>query len=250
MSRMPVLFTTVFTSLCLFAVAVSLGQTTKPAATATPTTNPANNAGNMDTHLSDASYGIGFSMGKQLADAPFKLDIDRIVQGLRDANAGKPSAIPEAQIRAAMDKLQNDAATGAEGKAREQGDANIKAGDAYRAENGKKKGVTTTASGLQIETLTAGTGETPKATDKVKVHYTGKLIDGTTFDSSVDRGEPITFPLNGVIAGWGEGLQLMKVGGKARLVIPPSLAYGAGGTGPIPPNSTLVFEVQLLSIEK
>ena len=110
--------------------------------------------------------------------------------------------------------------------------------------------MTTTASGLQIETLVAGTGETPKATDKVKVHYTGKLIDGTKFDSSIDRGEPITFPLNGVIKGWGEGLQLMKVGGKARLVIPPSLAYGADGTGPIPPNATLVFEVELLSIEK
>ena len=204
----------------------------------------------MDTHLSDASYGIGYNMGKQLSQAPFKLDVDRIVQGLRDANGGKPSAVAEAQIRAAMEKLQTDAATAAEAKARDTGDANVKAGDAYRAENGKKKGVTTTASGLQIETLTAGTGETPKATDKVKVHYTGTLIDGTKFDSSIDRGEPITFPLNGVIKGWGEGLQLMKVGGKARLVIPPSLGYGAEGTGPIPANATLVFEVQLLSIEK
>jgi FKBP-type peptidyl-prolyl cis-trans isomerase len=201
--------------------------------------------------LTDASYGIGYNMGKQLADAPFKLDVDQIVKGLRDANAGKPSAVPEAQVHAAMEKLQTDAAAGAEAKARESGDANIKAGDAYRAENGKKKGVTTTASGLQIETLVAGTGDTPKATDKVKVHYTGTLIDGTKFDSSIDRGEPITFPLNGVIKGWGEGLQLMKVGGKARLVIPPSLGYGAEGAGgTIPPNATLVFEVQLISIEK
>jgi FKBP-type peptidyl-prolyl cis-trans isomerase len=245
MSRSPVLATTLFTTFIFIATAVSFGQTTKPATTP-PTTNPAN----MDTHLSDASYGIGFNMGKQLAGAPFKLDIDKIVQGLRDANGGKPSAIPEAQVRAAMEKLQNDAAAGAEAKARDAGDVNVKAGDAYRAENGKKKGVTTTASGLQIETLTAGTGESPKATDKVKVHYTGTLIDGTKFDSSVDRGEPITFPLNGVIKGWGEGLQLMKVGEKARLVIPPSLAYGAEGTGPIPPNATLVFEVQLISIEK
>jgi FKBP-type peptidyl-prolyl cis-trans isomerase len=204
----------------------------------------------MDTHLSDASYGIGFNMGRQLAQAPFKLDVDRLIQGVRDANAGKPSAVPEAQLRAAMEKLQSDAAAGAEAKAREGGDANIKAGDAYRAENGKKKGVTTTASGLQIETLVVGTGDSPKATDKVKVHYTGTLIDGTKFDSSVDRGEPITFPLDGVIKGWGEGLQLMKVGGKARLVIPPSLAYGPDGQGPIPGNATLVFEVQLISIEK
>jgi FKBP-type peptidyl-prolyl cis-trans isomerase len=235
-----------FAALYLFVATVSLGQTTQPAATPPATTNPSN----MDTQLSDASYGIGFNMGKQLSQAPFKLDIDRIVQGLRDANAGKPSAVPEAQIHAAMDKLQSEAAAGAEAKARDQGDVNIKAGDAYRAENGKKAGVTTTASGLQIETLVAGTGETPKATDKVKVHYTGTLIDGTKFDSSIDRGEPITFPLNGVIKGWGEGLQLMKVGGKARLVIPPSLGYGTDGTGPIPPNATLVFEVQLISIEK
>jgi FKBP-type peptidyl-prolyl cis-trans isomerase len=233
-------------SFALLVAAVGRGQTTQPAAGATPTTNPSN----MDTKLSDASYGIGFNMGKQLAGAPFKLDVDRIVAGLRDAHGGKPSAVPEAQVRAALDDLQQQAGAADEAKAREQGDTNVKAGDAYRLENGKKPNVRTTASGLQIETLTAGTGATPAATDKVKVHYTGTLIDGTKFDSSVDRGEPITFPLNGVIKGWGEGLQLMKVGEKARLVIPPSLGYGPGGTGPIPPNATLVFEVQLLSIEK
>jgi FKBP-type peptidyl-prolyl cis-trans isomerase len=244
-----------FTAFCLSAATLSLGQTnpsaaTQPAVTASATTNPSNNSGTMDNTLSDASYGIGFNMGNQLSNAPFKLDIDRIVQGLRDASAGKPSAVPEAQVHAAMDVLQKQAAAGAEAKARESGDVNIKAGDAYREQNGKKAGVTTTASGLQIETLVAGTGDSPKATDKVKVHYVGTLIDGTKFDSSIDRGEPITFPLNGVIKGWGEGLQLMKVGGKARLVIPPSLGYGPDGTGPIPPNATLVFEVQLISIEK
>ena len=232
-------------TLCLFTTTVTMGQTTQPAAAAA-TTNPTH----MDTHLSDASYGIGFNMGSQLAQAPFKLDVEQVVKGLRDASGGKPAAVPEAQVRAALDSLQSEAAAGAEAKARESGDANVKAGDAYRAENGKKAGVTTTASGLQIETLTAGTGASPKATDKVKVHYVGTLIDGTKFDSSIDRGEPITFALDGVIKGWGEGLQLMKVGGKARLVIPPSLGYGPQGTGPIPPNATLVFEVQLLSIEK
>jgi FKBP-type peptidyl-prolyl cis-trans isomerase len=238
-----------FTIVCLFIAAVSLVQTHASADSAQATTKPATPT-TMDTHLGDASYGIGFNMGKQLSQAPFKLDIDQVIQGLRDANGGKPSAVPEAQIHAALEKLQTEAAAGAEAKAREQGDVNIKAGDAYRIENGKKKGVTTTASGLQIETLTAGTGDTPKASDKVKVHYVGTLIDGTKFDSSIDRGEPITFPLDGVIKGWGEGLQLMKVGGKARLVIPPGLAYGPEGSGPIPPNATLVFEVQLLSIEK
>jgi len=124
MSRTLVLFTT----LCVFAATVSQGQTTQPAATPPATTNPNNNSVNMDTHLSDASYGIGFNMGKQLSQAPFKLDVDRLVQGLRDANAGKPSAVPEAQIREAMEKLQSEAAAGGEAKAREQGDVNVKAG--------------------------------------------------------------------------------------------------------------------------
>ncbi len=232
-------------TLPFLTAALSVGHTTSSAAAAPPTTKPTN----MDTHLHDASYGIGFNMGRQLAGAPFKLDVEQVVAGLRDAAGGKPSAVPEAQVRAALETLQT-AAAGADAPAGQDADANVKAGDAYRAENGKKHGVTTTPSGLQIETLTAGTGESPKATDKVKVHYVGTLIDGTKFDSSIDRGEPITFPLNGVIKGWGEGLQLMKVGGKARLVIPPGLGYGAQGTGPIPPNATLVFEVQLLSIEK
>jgi len=255
-----------FAIVSLFASSVGMAQTTKPAAAASAATNPqatnpqatnpqatnppTTNPATMDTHLGDASYGIGFNMGKQLTQAPFKLDVDRLVQGLRDANGGKPAAVSEAQVRAALDALEKDAANQAEAKAREAGDANIKAGDAYRAENAKKKGVTTTKSGLQIETLTEGTGESPKPTDSVKVHYTGTLIDGTKFDSSIDRGEPITFALDKVIKGWTEGLQLMKVGGKARLVIPPSLGYGAKGSGPIPGNSTLVFEVQLLSIEK
>jgi FKBP-type peptidyl-prolyl cis-trans isomerase len=178
------------------------------------------------------------------------MDVERLIQGLRDGNDGKPSAVSEAAIRDAMAKLQQEATAGADAKAKVEGEANLKAGDAYRAENGKKAGVKTTASGLQIETLVAGTGESPKLTDKVKVHYTGTLLDGTKFDSSIDRGEPATFPLDGVIKGWGEGLQLMKTGGKARLVIPPTIGYGAGGSGPIPPNATLVFEVQLLEIVK
>jgi len=224
---------------CLTTVfAMAQEPTTLP--TTLPTTTEAG------AHVGDASYGIGYNFGKQLSQAPFKLDVDRLIEGVRDGNGGKASTVPEAQVRAAFEKIEQDAAANAEA----QGDVNLKAGEAYRTENGKKPGVTTTASGLQIENLTAGTGESPMATDKVKVHYTGTLIDGTKFDSSVDRGEPITFPLNGVIKGWGEGLQLMKVGGKSRLVIPPTIGYGPGGSGPIPPNATLVFEVELISIEK
>ncbi len=124
-------------------------------------------------------------------------------------------------------------------------------GETFLAANAKKDGVKTTASGLQYMVLKSGTGETPKATDKVKVHYHGTLIDGTVFDSSVQRGEPITFPVTGVIPGWIEALQLMKVGDKWKLFIPAKLAYGEQSPSPaIPPNSVLIFEVELLGIEK
>ncbi|HEV7302131.1 MAG TPA: FKBP-type peptidyl-prolyl cis-trans isomerase [Tepidisphaeraceae bacterium] len=230
---------------------VAMGQTTTQApATTSPTTGPAaTTQETMKNDLNDASYGIGYSMGQQLAQAPFKLDVDRIVEGLRDSVGGKAAAVPEPQLRAAMQRLQEQAATAGEANAKAQGAANAEAGEAFRAANAKKPGVTTTASGLQIEKTTEGDGASPKPTDTVKVHYTGTLIDGTKFDSSVDRGEPISFPLNGVIPGWTEGLQLMKVGGKAKLVIPPALGYGASGQGPIPPNATLVFDVELLGIE-
>lgn len=237
---------TAFTVITLAAASVVLAQDNMSTPTTTPTTNPTT----QKSHLTTASYGIGYDMGRNISQAPFKLEVEQIIAGLRDSMAKKPSAIPEAELQAAMMQLQQEAMAGAEAAAREQGNANVKAGDDFRDANGKKEGVKTTASGLQIETITEGNGDSPKATDKVKVHYTGTLIDGTKFDSSVDRGEPISFPLNGVIPGWTEGLQLMKVGGKSRLVIPPAIGYGPAGSGPIPPNSTLVFEVELLGIEK
>jgi FKBP-type peptidyl-prolyl cis-trans isomerase len=125
------------------------------------------------------------------------------------------------------------------------------AGEKFLAENGKREGVKTTASGLQYEVMAEGSGAVPKATDKVTVHYKGTLIDGTEFDSSYSRGQPVTFPLGNVIPGWTEGLQLVKAGGKARLFIPSSLAYGERGAGAkIGPNEALVFEVELIAIEK
>lgn len=121
-------------------------------------------------------------------------------------------------------------------------------GQQYMSENAKREGVKTTESGLQYEVITEGDGKSPTATDTVLVHYKGTLIDGTEFDSSYKRGEPIEFPLNRVIPGWTEGVQLMKEGAKYRFVIPPNLAYGAQGAGPIGPNETLVFEVELLKV--
>ncbi|MEE2820313.1 MAG: FKBP-type peptidyl-prolyl cis-trans isomerase, partial [Pseudomonadota bacterium] len=127
-------------------------------------------------------------------------------------------------------------------------EANLKSGEAFLADNAKQDGVTVTASGLQYKVLSEGSGDSPKATDTVKVHYEGRLISGDVFDSSIARGEPVSFPLNGVIPGWSEGVQLMKVGSKFQFTIPSALAYGPTGTGPIPPNSVLVFDVELLEI--
>lgn len=199
-----------------------------------------------------ASYGIGFyAFGSQLKQAGVEFDVDQIIAGIRDSLGNQPSKVTAEQFQTVMVKVQQDMQAHAEAAQKAAGDTNSKAGDAFRAENGKKAGVKTTASGLQIETLKEGTGASPTASDTVKVHYTGKLIDGTTFDSSVDRGQPISFPLNGVIPGWTEGLQLMKVGGKSKLVIPPEIGYGTRGSPPtIPPNATLVFEVELLDIQK
>ena len=127
---------------------------------------------------------------------------------------------------------------------------NLKAGEDFLAANAKKEGVKTTASGLQYKVIKSGSGPSPKPTDTVKVHYNGTLIDGTVFDSSIRRGSPATFPVNGVIPGWTEALQLMKVGDKWQLFIPAKLAYGEQGPGPIGPNATLIFDVELLGIEK
>lgn len=190
-----------------------------------------------------ASYFIGFSVGSNLANQGLDVDPKVILKGLTDALAEHDPALDMVELRAAIEEL----ATAAEAQA---GQKAQKEGKAYLAENAKRKGVKTTKSGLQYEVLKEGKGPSPKATDTVKVHYHGTLINGTVFDSSVDRGEPISFPLNGVIKGWTEGVQLMKVGSKFKFTIPSDLAYGERGAGAkIKPHSTLVFEVELLGIE-
>ncbi|GIW77469.1 MAG: peptidyl-prolyl cis-trans isomerase [Phycisphaerae bacterium] len=220
-----------------------------------PTTQP--NVTDNAEHYKTASYGIGYDMGQYAKSSlKIKLNDQAIIDGFKDAINGAQSRVTPDQMQAAMIALSQElnAAAEAEQKAQEQKladnarDAESK-GKTYRDENAKKPGVITTASGLQIQHLKEGTGGSPKSTSKVKVHYTGTLIDGTKFDSSVDRGQPAEFRLDEVIKGWTEGLQLMKVGGKARLVIPPELGYGARGAGrSIPPNATLIFDVELLDI--
>jgi FKBP-type peptidyl-prolyl cis-trans isomerase len=196
------------------------------------------------------SYAIGLDIGHNLSRLPVAVDAASFCQGVSDVLGNHPPQVSEEEFRALMQAfqqtLQAHQATAAKGQAAE----NRRSGAAFLKENGAKAGVVTTASGLQYEVLKAGKGRTPAATDTVTVHYTGRLVDGTVFDSSESRGEPAQFPLNRVIPGWSEGVGLMKVGAKHRLVVPASLAYGERGAGNvIGPDATLVFDVELLSID-
>lgn len=195
------------------------------------------------------SYAIGVNIASSLKRQEVDLDVKALTAGITDGLAGKP-ALTEDQQKAALTELEKNLEAKQEANQKAAAEKNLQAGEAFLAANAKKDGVKTTASGLQYKVIKTGTGATPKLTDVVKVHYHGTLIDGTVFDSSVQRGEPITFPVQGVIPGWTEALQLMKVGDKWQLFIPAKLAYGEHGTGPIGPNSMLIFEVELLGIEK
>jgi FKBP-type peptidyl-prolyl cis-trans isomerase FklB len=196
------------------------------------------------------SYSIGADIGKNLKRQDLDLDPKALAAGLADALTGK-TVLTEAEMRETLTAFQKEMTTKMQARQKVDGDKNGKEGEAFLAANAKKEGVKSTASGLQYKVLKSGKGKTPKATDTVKTHYHGTLIDGTVFDSSVERGEPVSFPVNGVIAGWTEALQLMKEGDKWQLVIPSKLAYGERGAGgKIGANATLVFEVELLSIEK
>ncbi|MEQ8785669.1 MAG: FKBP-type peptidyl-prolyl cis-trans isomerase [Pirellulaceae bacterium] len=190
----------------------------------------------------EASYALGLQIGENLKAAGFKLDLALLAKGLADVleEGGKPQLEPEAAqavIRQYHQELTMQAAA-----------ENKKKGEEYLAANKKKEGVKTLESGLQYKVLKSGTGASPKLSDEVTTHYAGTLIDGTKFDSSYDRGQPATFPVGGVIKGWTEALQLMKVGDKWQLYVPAELAYGEDGRPGIPPNSVLVFDVELLSI--
>jgi FKBP-type peptidyl-prolyl cis-trans isomerase len=203
------------------------------------------------TFADSASYAIGTNMGSSLREVRGKVELAALTAGLEDAAEGRPLRVSETDgqriLQAFMTQLQEHVMS----QRKVQGDSNRAAGDAYMAENAKRAGVKTTASGLQYEVLTAGSGPHPGATDRVRVHYRGTLIDGKEFDNSYTRGEPATFAVSEVVPGWSEAVQLMTVGSKYRFVLPPALAYGEAGSLPvIPPNATLVFEVELLGIEK
>lgn len=194
------------------------------------------------------SYAIGHNMASQLARQPgLAVDKDALRAGLEDGLAGTKLKLEEKDIQAAFAIVQQKA----EAAMAEQGKANLTKANEYLEQNKKKAGVKTTISGLQYEVLKSGKGGVkPKGpTSRVQVHYHGTLPDGTIFDSSVQRGQPVEFGLNEVISGWTEGLQLMSVGDKWRFTVPPALGYGPRAKGNIPPNSVLIFEVELLGVK-
>ena len=199
-----------------------------------------------NTVETQASYGIGFQMGQLLQSNPFEgLAIDAVVAGLKDAFSGQAPQVDNDTLRDAFGEIHKRMQAAKE----EASKAVIEEGTKYLEENAKRDEVTVTESGLQYEVIAEGDGEVPSASSTVRVHYHGTLINGNTFDSSYERGQPAEFPVGGVIKGWTEALQLMKVGAKYRLHIPHDLAYGEQGAGAaIGPYSTLVFDVELLDI--
>ena len=200
--------------------------------------------------MDKVSYALGLNIGKQLSQMGAEsLNIDDFAQAIKDVLAGNEQ-MTVAESQKAVNQFFQEAEAKQRAKAAEMGKAAKAEGEKYLADNAKKDGVITTKSGLQYMVIKEGTGKSPKAADSVKCHYEGFLIDGTVFDSSIQRGEPATFPLGGVIAGWTEGLQLMKEGGKTRFFIPYNLAYGeSGAAGSIPPYAALIFAVELIEVK-
>jgi FKBP-type peptidyl-prolyl cis-trans isomerase len=203
----------------------------------------------LKTQKEKTSYAIGMNMAASMKTNAIDVDVDALVKGIRDSLAGGKTLMTDEQARETITALQKDLQTKMHEKAKVQAEKNKKEGEEFLAKNKEKEGVKTLPDGLQYKVITEGKGKSPLATDTVTVNYRGTLIDGTEFDSSYKRGQPATFPVNGVIKGWTEALQLMKEGSKWQLFIPSSLAYGERGAGGlIGPNATLIFEVELIKV--
>ncbi len=194
------------------------------------------------------SYSLGYQFGQSVKGQGVDLDLDIYAAGIRDGLSGATPQLSQEEMRATVTELQRKIAAARQKELKDVADKNLAEGKAFLEENKKKEGVTSLPDGLQYKVLTEGSGKTPKAADNVTVNYKGTFINGAEFDSSYKRGTPATFRLDKVIRGWTEALQLMKEGSKWQLFIPPELGYGEQGAGPIPPNSTLIFEVELISV--
>jgi len=204
----------------------------------------------MESMTDKVSYLIGRQIGQSFARDELKLNFDVLVKGMKEAVAGQESSIPQEEASQIMKQFQQEMTAKASKRNSGASAKNVEAGKAFRDAYAKKDGVKTTESGLMYRVITAGKGKKPAATDTVKTHYRGTLVDGTEFDSSYSRGEPASFPVSGVVKGWQEALPMMTVGSKWELVLPAELAYGDRGAGPkIGAGSTLVFEIELLEIQ-
>lgn len=195
------------------------------------------------------SYSIGINIGSNFKSQSVDINPDILIKGIKDAISGSKLLMTEKEIQETLTAFQKELTAKQSELAKTLTERNKKEGEVFLAANKGKDGVKTTASGLQYKIIKDGNGQMPKATDTVTVNYRGTLVDGTEFDSSYKRGEPATFPLNGVIPGWTEALQMMKVGSKWQLFLPSAIAYGERGAGRIGPNATLIFEVELLSVK-
>jgi FKBP-type peptidyl-prolyl cis-trans isomerase FklB len=196
------------------------------------------------------SYSVGYQVGGDFLRQGKDINPEVLLKGLLDALADKEPLMTHKEMRITLVNFQKNVAEAQKQKMIEQAKNNLEAGIVFLANNGKKEGVKTLPSSLQYKVIKEGAGRVPELNDKVTVHYRGTLIDGTEFDSSYRRNKPATFSVNGVIAGWTEALQLMKKGAKWQLFIPPDLAYGDKRTGSIEPNSTLIFDVELIELKK
>ncbi len=206
-------------------------------------------AAELETESQKLGYIIGMDIGNSLRQQGTDLDIDNLLEAIRATYEGKPLAMTPEEAAAIREEYIAKRRAQAESERQELAAANAAAGDKFLLENRSKEGVEVTDSGLQYKVIEMGEGPRPSATDHVTVNYRGTLLNGEEFDSSYARNQPMTFQLNQVIPGWTEGVQLMPVGSKYMFFIPPDLAYGPSGGGPIGPNATLIFEVELLSIE-
>jgi FKBP-type peptidyl-prolyl cis-trans isomerase FklB len=224
-------------------------KTRQSTATSTRHTSTATKPLVLETEKDKQSYAIGLNLGKRLHRDEIDVDPKIVLQGLQDAVAGGKVLLTDDQITTVMTDLQNQVRQKQEEKKQALAESNKKDGAAFLAANATKEGVVTLPSGLQYKVLVAGTGPKPAATDTVVCNYKGTLLDNTEFDNSYKRGQPATFGVGGVIKGWTEALQLMPTGSKWQLFVPADLAYGERGRDPIGPNATLIFEVELLSIQ-